>query len=44
MADYTAFCVLEEFKNEGVIQATDRVLKIIGKEKAEEIMKVVHDL
>ncbi|KAJ3043774.1 TOM (translocase of outer membrane) complex component [Rhizophlyctis rosea] len=37
--DYTAFCVLEEFKNEAAITATDRVLKIIGKKKAEEVMK-----
>ncbi|KAJ3055603.1 TOM (translocase of outer membrane) complex component [Rhizophlyctis rosea] len=37
--DYTAFCVLEEFKNEPAINATDRVLKIIGKEKADEVLK-----
>ncbi|KAJ3277803.1 TOM (translocase of outer membrane) complex component [Borealophlyctis nickersoniae] len=37
--DYTAFCVLEEFKNEAAIAATDRVLKIIGKSKAADIIK-----
>ena len=37
--DYTAVCVLEQFKNESSLGATDRFLKKIATLKAEEIMK-----
>ena len=37
--DYTAVCVLEEFKNESSLGATDRFLKKIATEQAQEIMK-----
>ena len=38
--DYTAVCVLEEFKNESSLAATDRFLKQISTKKTEEILKV----
>ncbi|KAJ3003862.1 TOM (translocase of outer membrane) complex component [Thoreauomyces humboldtii] len=37
--DYTVMCVLEEFKNDTALAATDRVLKIIASTKAAEAMK-----
>jgi import receptor subunit TOM70 len=37
--DYTAVCVLEGFKNEASLGATDRFLKKIATEKAADIMK-----
>jgi hypothetical protein len=37
--DYTAICMLEEFKKESSIQTTDRILRDIGKKQADEIME-----
>lgn len=37
--DYTAVCVLEGFKNESSLGATDRFLKKIATEQSQEIMK-----
>ncbi|KAJ3241548.1 TOM (translocase of outer membrane) complex component [Chytriomyces hyalinus] len=37
--DYTAICMLEEFKKESSISTTDRVLKDLGTAKATEVMK-----
>ncbi|KAJ3106788.1 TOM (translocase of outer membrane) complex component [Phlyctochytrium bullatum] len=39
MKDYTAICMLEEFKKEASIASTDRILKEIGKKKSDEIWK-----
>ncbi|KAI9340794.1 hypothetical protein DFJ73DRAFT_844470 [Zopfochytrium polystomum] len=40
LKDYTAICMLEEFKKESSIAMTDRILKDIGKAKTDELMKV----
>ena len=37
--DFTAVCVLEEFKNETTLATTDRLLKRIASDMTEEIMK-----
>lgn len=37
--DYTAVCILEEFKNEASLTAMDRVMKVLGKEMATDLMK-----
>ncbi|KAI8809786.1 hypothetical protein BJ742DRAFT_738047 [Cladochytrium replicatum] len=37
--DFTSVCFLEEFKNQNTMDATDRVLKEIGKQKSVAIMK-----
>lgn len=42
LQDFTALCVLEGFKNESTVSATDRVLKTIGKEKAALMILVNH--
>ncbi|KAJ3108271.1 TOM (translocase of outer membrane) complex component [Phlyctochytrium planicorne] len=39
LLDYTAICMLEEFKKESSIATTDRILKEIGKKKADEVLK-----
>ncbi|KAJ3209921.1 TOM (translocase of outer membrane) complex component [Dinochytrium kinnereticum] len=39
LLDYTAICMLEEFKKEASIAATDRILKEIGKQKTEDIWR-----
>ncbi|KAJ3329974.1 serine/threonine-protein kinase KIN2 [Blyttiomyces sp. JEL0837] len=38
LRDYTAICMLEEFKKESSIAATDRILKDIGKDKTTAVM------
>ncbi|KAI8918423.1 import receptor [Powellomyces hirtus] len=40
--DYTVMCVLEEFNNETVLAATDRVLKTLAQAKAAELIKTKH--
>ncbi|KAJ3242304.1 TOM (translocase of outer membrane) complex component [Chytriomyces hyalinus] len=37
--DYTAICMLEEFKKESSITTTDRILKDLGTARAAEVMK-----
>ncbi|KAJ3089658.1 hypothetical protein HK102_005844 [Quaeritorhiza haematococci] len=37
--DYTAMCLLEEFKIPATIESTDRILKALGTQKAAEVMK-----
>ncbi|KAJ3191185.1 TOM (translocase of outer membrane) complex component [Irineochytrium annulatum] len=39
LLDYTAVCMLEEFNNQATVATTDRLLKDIGKEKAQELLK-----
>jgi import receptor subunit TOM70 len=39
LVDYTAMCIIEEFKVDATVQATDKVLKEVAKQKSEEIMK-----
>lgn len=39
LKDYTAICMLEEFKKESSIHTTDRILKEIGQQKTVEVMK-----
>lgn len=39
LVDYTAMCIIEEFKVDATVQSTDRILKEVAKQKSEEIMK-----
>ncbi|KXS17773.1 TPR-like protein [Gonapodya prolifera JEL478] len=39
LVDYTATCIMEEFKKEETIKTTDRVLRELAKVKAGDIMK-----
>ncbi|XP_063980698.1 mitochondrial import receptor subunit TOM70 [Diachasmimorpha longicaudata] len=39
LEDITAACMLERFSNESVLLAADRILKQLGKQRAEELMK-----
>ncbi|KAJ3411310.1 TOM (translocase of outer membrane) complex component [Chytridiales sp. JEL 0842] len=39
LKDYTAICMLEEFKKESSLTTTDRLLRDIGKKHAAELMK-----
>ncbi|KAJ3343379.1 TOM (translocase of outer membrane) complex component [Gonapodya sp. JEL0774] len=40
LVDYTATCIMEEFKKDETVKTTDRVLRDLAKVKAGDIMKV----
>jgi import receptor subunit TOM70 len=40
VADVTAVCILESFHNQHSVLVADRVLKELGKQKAQEAYKV----